>query len=125
MKCIYAIPIEAVDIVSHLCREYADELESYSNMVVAKSDELRETVENVAGPVFQLDDDDWDSIGADLTFADSENTRDLPGEIFWARDDAMAAAKVLEKSARVASKDAANWLLGQVERNRSFVLLAK
>jgi hypothetical protein len=125
MKCIYAVPSEAADTARSLCLEYAKALELCSDAAVAKGDDLREFVENAGGPVLQLDDEDWDTARASISCGASEGQRELGGEIFWSKDEAKSAAAALGADAAPASQSAANWLLAQVGRGRSVVLLAR
>lgn len=125
MKCIYAIPRETVAAVRNLCSEYSDALASYSDSVVAKSDELREVVENSGGPVLELDNDDWAVAQESVSFSGAGNLIALLGEIFWAADDAKSLATALKTGTEPASQSVAHWLLTQVSRGRSFVLLSR
>lgn len=125
MKCICSIPPESVVVVRDLCSEYSSALTAFSDTVVAKSDELRKTIEKVGGPVLELDDEDWAVTRTTISSMGNSKLTTLFGELFWTTEDAVAMAKAMGTCLEPASRSLAHWLVVQTGRGRGFVLLAK
>jgi hypothetical protein len=146
MKCLYAIPSEAVAEAQRLCEAYASALSSLSEETIGFADELRAFAEARSAAVIKIDDEDWSAAKEALSERDAAR---LSGELFWSSDAAGRARLALVEIARSTSKQAlddckaagqthrfeesaylttvravAAWLGTQVKRGRSVVLVA-
>lgn len=124
MKCIYAIPSETTELAFNLCRDYSQALESFSETILAKADDLRALVQNAGGPQFQIDDDDWETACASVEGKFTDGVSKLLGKIFWSGEEAKLIAAAMKNLSAPSCNSIGNWLLTQVDRGRSIVLLA-
>lgn len=124
MKCLYAIPPDAIADAYTLCTTYATALKTLSVDAIQHDENVRAFSESSGVAALKLDDDDWLAVRARL---EEQGESVLAGEIFWPGDAAERVRTALSKEApstAMAGRAVAAWLANQVRRERAIVLLA-